>query len=210
MNPRARVERLVIPGQYRLGDTVRDVENNVWIVGDGVECVVIDASHDEDLIAAEVGARMVLAILCTHGHNDHVNAAPALAHYTGAPVLLHEADRVLWDGTHPGVVPDGALAARYAVAGIELHVIGTPGHTAGGVSFYSPELAAVFTGDTLLAGRPGETGQVHSDAAELGASIREKLFVLPSDTAVLPGHGQPTTIGVEQAHSASWFAAQGP
>jgi glyoxylase-like metal-dependent hydrolase (beta-lactamase superfamily II) len=179
---RARVERLVIPGQYRLGETVRDVENNVWIVGDDLECVVIDAAHDEDLIAAEVGARTVLAILCTHGHNDHVNAAPALAHYTGAPILLHAADRVLWDGVHPGLVP-GPLPEVFAVAGVTLRVLSTPGHTPGSVSFHSPELGVVFAGDTAPSALPG----------------------LPGGTTALPGHGEATT-----AAAGALAATRGP
>jgi glyoxylase-like metal-dependent hydrolase (beta-lactamase superfamily II) len=180
MPRRARVERLVIAGQYRLGETVRDVENNVWIVGDDTECVVIDAAHDEDLIAAEIGARTVLAILCTHGHNDHVNAAPALAHYTGAPVLLHPADRPLWDAVHPGIVPSG-FPASLAVAGITLHVLETPGHTPGGVSFHAPELGVVFAGDAPQADLPA----------------------LPGETTVLPGHGEATTTGAAQANAAT-------
>lgn len=87
-----RIERLVTSGQFSLDGGTWDVDNNVWLVGDDHEVVVIDAAHDADAIAAAVGDRRLTAIVCTHAHNDHVDAAPALAERTGATIWLHRDD----------------------------------------------------------------------------------------------------------------------
>lgn len=203
-----RIDRLVTAGQFRLDGGVWDVENNVWIIGDDSECVVVDAPHDADLIAAEIGARDVTAILCTHAHNDHVNAAVELARYTGAPILLHPDDRELWNQTHPDRAPDHALAdgQTLTVAGADLHVLHTPGHAPGACCFHVPTLGALFSGDTLFNGGPGATGRSFSDFGTIIASIRDKLLVLPPETVVHTGHGDDTTIGDEAPHLDEWIA----
>ncbi|MCP9956455.1 MBL fold metallo-hydrolase [Streptomyces sudanensis] len=207
MNAAVRIERVVTSGTFSLDGGTWEVDNNVWIVGDAREVVVIDAAHDADAVAAAVGDRTVKAVVCTHGHNDHVNAAPALARATGAPVLVHPDDRVLWEHTHPGVEPGGDLAddQRITVAGLELRVLHTPGHTPGAVCLYAPELDTVFTGDTLFAGGPGATGRSYSDFPTIIRSIRERLLVLPPETKVLTGHGEDTTIGTEKPDLPAWI-----
>ena len=85
------------------------------------------------------------------------------------------------------------------VAGTEVQVLHTPGHAPGAVCFHVPELGAVFTGDTLFQGGPGATGRSFSDADQIVASIRARLFELPADTVVHTGHGDDTTIGAELA-----------
>jgi glyoxylase-like metal-dependent hydrolase (beta-lactamase superfamily II) len=206
-----RIDRLVTSGQFRLDGGVWDVENNVWILGDDRECVVIDAPHTADVIAAEIGARDVVAILCTHAHNDHVNAAVELAEYTGAPILLHPDDRVLWDQTHPGRAPDHALAdgQTITVAGADLHVLHTPGHSPGACCFHVPSLGALFSGDTLFSGGPGATGRSYSDFDTIIASIRDRLLTLPPDTVVHTGHGETTTIGAEAPQLDAWITRGG-
>ena len=204
----ARVDHTVTSGTFSLDGQTFDVDNNVWVVGDDVECVVIDAPHDVAAIRRVVGDRRVVAILATHAHDDHVRVAPELARATGAPVLMHPADRVLWDMVHPDTPPDGELAdgAAVEVAGTTLRVLHTPGHSPGACSFHAPELGVVFTGDTLFAGGPGATGRSYSDFGTIIASIRSRLLTLPPRTVVRTGHGDSTTIGDEAPHLDEWLA----
>ncbi|MGA4837923.1 MBL fold metallo-hydrolase [Streptomyces sp. G45] len=203
-----RVERVVTSGTFSLDGGTWDVDNNVWLVGDDREVLVVDAAHDADAIAAAVGARRVVAVVCTHAHDDHVNAAPALAERTGAPVLLHPDDLELWKLTHPDRAPDGELSdgQEVDVAGVTLRVLHTPGHCRGAVSLHAPALGTVFTGDTLFAGGPGATGRSFSDFPTIIESIRERLLTLPPETVVRTGHGDDTTIGAESGHVEEWIA----
>jgi len=201
----ARVDHGVVSGTFSLDGETFDVDNNVWVVGDDGECVVIDAPHDVDAILAVVGDRTVRAILCTHAHDDHVRVAPALRERVVAPILLHPADRPLWELTHPpdeqGHLWDVDLAdgQEIEVAGTTLVALHTPGHAPGAVCFHAPDLGCVFTGDTLFEGGPGATGRSFSDADLIVASIRERLLALPDETVVHTGHGPDTTIGAERA-----------
>ncbi|MGW0842392.1 MBL fold metallo-hydrolase [Streptomyces sp. NPDC002787] len=203
-----RVDRLVTSGTFSLDGGTWEVDNNVWIVGDDHEVVVIDAAHDAEAVVAAVGDRRVTAIVCTHGHDDHIDAAPALADATGAPILIHLDDRLLWKHTHPDRDPDGYLSdmRRITVAGTELTVLHTPGHTPGAISLHAPDLGAVFTGDTLFAGGPGATGRSCSDFPTIIRSVRDRLLTLPPDTVVRTGHGDSTTIGAEAPHLDEWIA----
>lgn len=197
----ARVDRAVTSGTFSLDGETFDVDNNVWVVGDDTECVVIDAPHSVDDILTVVGGRTVRAILCTHAHDDHVRVAPALRERVTAPILLHPADRPLWELTHTDELWDADLTdgQRVEVAGTALTVLHTPGHAPGAVCFHAAELGCVFTGDTLFHGGPGATGRSFSDRPTLEDSIRAKLFALPDDTIVHTGHGEDTTIGAEAA-----------
>ncbi|MEU8675857.1 MBL fold metallo-hydrolase [Streptomyces sp. NPDC048560] len=203
----ARIDHLVTSGTFALDGGEWDVDNNVWIVGDDTEAVVIDAAHDAAAIEAALEGRTLRAIICTHAHNDHIDAAPALAAATGAPVLLHPDDLPLWNQTHPDRAPDGELAdgQELEVAGIRLQVLHTPGHAPGAVCLYAPELTTVFTGDTLFQGGPGATGRSFSHFPTIVASIRDRLLALPAETTVRTGHGDPTTIGAEAPHLQEWI-----
>lgn len=203
-----RIELIRTNGVFSIDGEDFDVENNIWLVGDDAEVLVVDAAHDAGPIADAVGDRTVRAIVCTHGHNDHINAADALARATaGAPVLLHPADEMLWDAVHPDRKPDAALAddAELEVAGARLRVVHTPGHSPGGVCLLGPE-GHVFGGDTLFKGGPGATGRSYSDFPTIIESIRDRLLVLPPDTVVHTGHGESTTIGAEAPHLGEWIA----
>ncbi|MEW2398748.1 MBL fold metallo-hydrolase [Streptomyces sp. NPDC046862] len=203
----ARIEHLVTSGTFSLDGGTWDVDNNVWIVGDDTEAVVIDAAHDAEAIADALGSRTLRAIVCTHAHNDHIDAAPALAARTGAPILLHGDDMPLWKQTHPDRAPDGDLADGQVltVAGIELTVLHTPGHAPGAVCLYAPELTALFSGDTLFAGGPGATGRSYSDFPTIVDSIRDRLLTLPGETVVHTGHGDTTTVAAEAPHLQEWI-----
>jgi glyoxylase-like metal-dependent hydrolase (beta-lactamase superfamily II) len=196
-----RVDHGVTSGTFSLDGQTFDVDNNVWVVGNDDECIVIDAPHDVGGIRQVIGERRVLAIVCTHAHDDHVRVAPELAEAVDAPILLHPDDAPVWKLTHPHVEPDGTLSdgKRIIVGDIVLEVLHTPGHAPGAVCLYSPDLGVVFTGDTLFQGGPGATGRSFSDHDTIVESIRTKLFALPPETVVHTGHGDSTTIAAESA-----------
>ncbi len=203
-----RVEKVVTSGTFNLDGGSWEVDNNVWLLGDDDQVLVVDAAHDADAVAAAANGREVVAIVCTHAHDDHVNAAPALSARTGAPVLLHPADDVLWRLAHTGARPTGELADgdTLRVAGVEVRVLHTPGHAPGAVCLHVPELGAVFTGDTLFQGGPGATGRSYSDFGTIVDSVRSRLLTLPEETVVHTGHGEDTTIGAEAPHLEEWIA----
>jgi glyoxylase-like metal-dependent hydrolase (beta-lactamase superfamily II) len=203
-----RIDKIVIAGIFSLDGSDFEVENNVWLVGDDERVVVVDAPHDPGPILAAVAGRRVDGIVCTHGHNDHVNAAAALADATGAPIALHPDDEMLWATVHPSRRPDMALADGQVleVGGTALRVLHTPGHSPGGVCLHLAEAGVVFSGDTLFSGGPGATGRSFSDFATIIDSIRTRLLVLPPDTVVHTGHGDSTTIGAEAPSVDDWIA----
>jgi glyoxylase-like metal-dependent hydrolase (beta-lactamase superfamily II) len=202
----ARIEHLVTSGTFSLDGETFDVDNNVWLLGDDDEVLVIDAPHDADAIEAAVAGRTVVAVACTHAHDDHVRYAPELGERVSAPVLLHPDDRVLWDLTHARHEPDGALrdGQKLEVAGTKVHVLHTPGHAPGAVCFSVPDLGVVFTGDTLFSGGPGATGRSYSDYPTILDSIRTRLFALPPETVVHTGHGDSTTVAAEAPSYDEW------
>jgi glyoxylase-like metal-dependent hydrolase (beta-lactamase superfamily II) len=203
----ARIDRVVTSGTFSLDGGTWDVDNNVWLVGDDAEVVVVDPAHDAGQILDAIGDRRVVAIVATHGHNDHITAVQELRDATGARAWLHPDDRMLWDATVP-TPPDGDLSDGQVidVAGVQLEVRHTPGHSPGAVSLYVPALGTVLTGDTLFHGGPGATGRSYSHFGTIVASIRDRLLTLPPETRVLTGHGDETTIGDESPHLDEWIA----
>ncbi|MFC7402507.1 MBL fold metallo-hydrolase [Citricoccus sp. GCM10030269] len=210
----ARVNKIVTSGTFSLDGGTWDVDNNVWIVGDDETCVVIDPAHDSQAVLKAVNGRQVVAILLTHGHDDHIRAVQSFRTMADAPVLLHEADRMLWDSVYPNESPDGTITDgdTFSVGGAKLTAIHTPGHSPGSVCFYSPELVSlggnqgvVFSGDTLFQGGPGATGRSYSDFDTIIDSIKNRLFTLPPETTVYTGHGDSTTIGAEAPHLQEWI-----
>jgi hydroxyacylglutathione hydrolase len=162
------IERVTTSGIFSLDGEDFEVENNIWIVGDDREVVVIDAAHHHRPIVEAIGDRVAVAIVATHGHNDHINAAGALAGALGAPVWLHPADLMLWQDVYPGQSPDGFLTDGMIVptgGGASLEVIHTPGHSPGGCCLYDAATGVLFSGDTLFKGGPGATGRRYSDRA---------------------------------------------
>jgi len=190
------IQRVVTSGTFELDGGSWDVDNNIWIVGDDSEVVVFDAAHDAAPILDAVGGRKVTAVVCTHGHNDHITVAPELGETLDAPVWLHPADEMLWQMTHPDnnfePISDNQTLR---VAGTELQALHTPGHSPGSVCWYAPDLGAVFSGDTLFCGGPGATGRSFSDfprswprSAASSAHYRPKPSSTPA-TATPPVSG---------------------
>ena len=201
------IQRVVTSGTFELDGGSWDVDNNIWIVGDDSQVVVFDAAHDAAPILDAVGGRKVVAVVCTHGHNDHITVAPELGETLDAPVWLHPADEMLWQMTHPDKnfepISDNQTLR---VAGTELQALHTPGHSPGSVCWYAPDLGAVFSGDTLFCGGPGATGRSFSDFPTILASICGQLGTLPAETVVYTGHGDTTRIGDELVNYDDWVA----
>jgi glyoxylase-like metal-dependent hydrolase (beta-lactamase superfamily II) len=201
------ITRVVTHGSFELDGGSWEVDNNVWIVGEESEVIVIDAAHDARAIEKAVGGRHVVAVVCTHGHNDHITVAPELSALLDAPILLNPADTMLWEMTHAGLpfkhLRDGQILKA---DGIELQAISTPGHSPGSTCLYAPALRVVFSGDTLFHGGPGATGRSFSDFPTILSSIKDRLGALPTDTVVCTGHGDSTTIGDELVHYDDWVS----
>ena len=125
----ASPQLVVTSGTFSIDGEDFAVDNNIWIVGDDEECLVIDAAHEAGPIVDAVGGRRVVAIVCTHGHNDHINAAVEVADAVGAPIALHADDLMLWEHVHPGREPDLLIedGARFEVGGTTLVALHTPG-----------------------------------------------------------------------------------
>jgi len=204
-SPTLRIEKVVTSGVFSLDGQDFDVDNNVWLIGDDTEVFVVDAGHQAAPISAAVGSRDLLGVICTHGHNDHINAAAQVA--GDAPIYLHPGDRMLWDVVHPDLEPEPLTDGQtFAVAGTALQVLHTPGHSPGAVCLHIPALNTLVSGDTLFCGGPGATGRSFSSFPTILDSIRTRLLTLPPDTEVLTGHGDSTSIGVEAKDYDAWVA----
>jgi glyoxylase-like metal-dependent hydrolase (beta-lactamase superfamily II) len=211
-----RIDRVVSSGVLAAvggsaeGAASKQVENNTWIVGDDIAVIVIDPAHDAAAVLDAVGDREVLAVVCTHGHADHIAAAVEVAERDEAQIALHPDDRLAWREVYPDNDPDIDMAGggSFAVGGdVRLEVLHTPGHSRGSVCVYAEDLGVVFSGDTLLKGRPGPHGDGYPDFPGQLTSIGENLLTLPRATRVLPGHGEETTVAAEDKRFDSWVAA---
>jgi len=194
------VELVTTDGIFALDGGEWEVTNNIWLVGDDTEVVVFDAAHDHRPIVEGINGRKVRAIVLTHGHNDHINAAVPLRAAVDAPILIHPGDRMLWDVVWPDDSPDGDIEPGRAISigGHELGVLHTPGHSPGCCCFHDAAGAFVLSGDTLFCGGPGATGRSYSDEPTIVRSIVAQLLTLPPDTIVHTGHGESTTVGAER------------
>ncbi len=196
--------------------TVGPVAENCWIARrDGADrALVIDPGDEPERleIAVERLSVTVEAILLTHCHFDHIGAVAPLARATGAPVYCPKlevpvlADIMAWV-PWPGIGPFESYDAdetleggeKLELAGFEIDVLFTPGHSPGHVTYSVPAEQAVFSGDVLFQGSIGRTDLPGGDHATLLDSIAKLLAALPDDTRVLPGHMGETTLGRERA-----------
>jgi len=196
--------------------TVGPVQENTWIARQegAARALLIDPGDEPDTLTTaldELGAT-VEAILITHCHFDHVGAVAEMARRTGAPVhcpagevfiLENINDYVRFPGFGPfeSYTPERTVkhGDHLTLAGFEIDVIGTPGHSVDHVTYSIPAEKAIFSGDVLFQGSVGRTDLPGSDHQTLMDSIARLLDTLPDETGVLPGHMHPTTLGTERA-----------
>lgn len=188
------------------GFTVRRIvtpplDNNVYLItcAETSASLVVDAASDPEAILELADGTIPVAVVATHGHWDHHGAIPALTGALDVPFMMHSEDEEIAGKTSDSPLAEGPLA----IGRVEARVISTPGHTPGSVCIALD--GVVLTGDTLFPGGPGATRSEHSSFEMIIDSIREKLFGLPDDTVVLPGHGDATTIGTERHQLSAWI-----
>jgi hydroxyacylglutathione hydrolase len=188
------------------------------------EAVLIDPGDEAGRLEQEIRALGLKLewILATHGHFDHVGAVASLAKAFGARFGMHEADGFLLDRledtaafygqqatTRPSITRALNAGDTVTVPGFALKVLGTPGHTPGGLCYYEPSSGSLFSGDTLFEGTVGRSDTEGGSHATLVASIHRELLSLPDSTQVYPGHGDPTSIGAERRQNPHLQGAPG-
>jgi glyoxylase-like metal-dependent hydrolase (beta-lactamase superfamily II) len=181
---------------------VGPVDNNVFVLrckrtGDAV---LLDAANEHEKLLELCERLGVRSVLETHGHWDHIQAVPAVRE-AGYSVAVTSQDAEMLDG-YDEILQDESVIE---VGDLRLHTIHTPGHTPGSMCFKLEGVPLLFSGDTLFPGGPGATKFEGGDFGQIIESIDRKLFTLPPDTLVLPGHGDDTTIGTERPHLDEWI-----
>ncbi len=186
------------------------IQNNVYLVTQGNNCIVIDPTFDpQDVIANTIKSRglTLQAILLTHGHFDHCGGANSLSNKFGAPVYCRKEDEALcnnasrnrWNAPSDDCFPTKFYSEGInKIADFDVEVIFCSGHTEGGVCLIMDSY--LFSGDTLFRGSIGRTDLEGGDSHKLNLSL-QKLASLDTDYKVLPGHGEMTTLSHEKMHN---------
>ena len=179
-------------------------DNNVFVIRCRAtgEAVLIDAANEHEQLLGLCQSLGVQRVLETHGHWDHIQAVPALRE-AGYEVAVTRLDAPRLADVGYDVFLDDAEVIE--VGRLRLHAIHTPGHTEGSICFRVDGTPLLFSGDTLFPGGPGATKFEGGDFTTIIESIDRRLFTLPADTIVLPGHGIDTTIGTERPSLQEWI-----
>ncbi len=197
------------PPHYETGEVridkivVGPFENNVFVVRDkhSGDAVLVDAANEHELLLEVSRATGVRRVLTTHGHWDHIQAVEAVRD-AGIEVGIATDDAAMLPA-YDFTIPDDDVIT---VGDLRLRSIHTPGHTRGSTCFLLEGHPVVFSGDTLFPGGPGNTVTEGASFDQILTSIDRRLFTLPADTLVLPGHGLDTTVGSERPHLDEWAA----
>lgn len=190
------------------------LKNNAYIISNNKQAILIDAPPNPEIILNILNQNKLKLkyILITHGHVDHITSAKFLKEQTNAKIIANENDMKMflkpWNlffiKAEP-FKPDILLNDKEEIKlgnkiFLSLKVMHTPGHTQGSICFYSEKENSVFSGDTLFYKAIGRSDLPGGDFNQLISSIKEKLFTLPDETKVFPGHGQSTTIRQEKKY----------
>ena len=200
-------------------NTLGSVMTNVYTVynEESKEAFIVDPSASSKVLIGQLEKRglKLKAILLTHAHFDHIGAVNDLKSYwPEAKVYVGEIDEEMlsdprlnlseaFEGNPVIVRADKTVRDNEVISilGMDIKCIHTPGHTSGSISYYAEDIKTVFSGDTLFSGSVGRSDFPTGNENTLLKSIEEKLFTLPEDTSVLPGHDSLTTIGREKKYN---------
>lgn len=184
--------------------SVGPMDNNAYLLVDTTaqQALLVDAAAEPRRLLEQMHGLELVGILTTHGHRDHWQALDTVADATGAATWLHSRDRDLVPRVPDHDAEDGV---RVGFGAADVRLVHTPGHTRGSVCALLGD-AHLFTGDTLFPGGPGNTSGDREAFRTIMRSLRERLFALPDETWVYPGHGDDTTLGRERPRLDEWEA----
>ncbi len=193
--------------------TLGELQANCYLIEEEGKALIIDPADDASFLLEEVQRKNLelVGLFATHGHFDHVMAVGEIQMSFDVPLYIHKKDKFLIDrlestaehflGHKQIIIPPTNIhyisSDEFQILNSKFQIFHTPGHTPGGVSFYSPGEQAIFTGDTLFAGAIGRTDLSYSNKTDLWSSLRV-ILALPEETVIYPGHGESTYIGEEK------------
>lgn len=193
--------------KYSLGE----LQANCYLLVKDKKCLMIDPGDNADFLLEEISRQNLTleAMLATHGHFDHIMGAGAVQTAINKPLAINKKDEFLvkrlkssvehFLGYAPDIITPEITPhkeGKFKVGSLTLEVIHTPGHTPGSVCFFLRDQKVVFTGDTLFKNAVGRYDFSYGSKKDLYSSIRDKLFTLPDDIKVNPGHGDSSTVAL--------------